>query len=65
MNYLAHLFLSGESTSILVGNFIGDSVRGNQFSIPTYNEVFCCIEQLIGSPIHTPWFADPSNVPKP
>ena len=33
MNYLAHLFLSGESTSVLVGNFIGDSVRGNQFSI--------------------------------
>ena len=32
MNYLAHLFLSGESTSILVGNFIGDTVRGNQFS---------------------------------
>ena len=32
MNYLAHLFLSGESASILVGNFIGDSVRGNQFS---------------------------------
>ena len=32
MNYLAHLFLSGESTSILVGNFIGDAVRGNQFS---------------------------------
>ena len=32
MNYLAHLFLSGESTSILVGNFIGDSVRGNQFT---------------------------------
>ena len=32
MNYLAHLFLSGESTSILVGNFIGDSVRGNQYS---------------------------------
>ena len=33
MNYLAHLFLSGESTNILVGNFIRDSVRGNQFSI--------------------------------
>ena len=32
MNYLAHLFLSGESESIMVGNFIGDSVRGNQFS---------------------------------
>ncbi len=32
MNYLAHFLLSGESTSILVGNFIGDLVRGNQFS---------------------------------
>lgn len=32
MNYLANLLLSDESTSILVGNFIGDLVRGNQFS---------------------------------
>ena len=32
MNYLVHLLLSDESTSILVGNFIGDLVRGNQFS---------------------------------
>ena len=29
MNYLVHLLLPGESTSILVGNFIGDLVRGN------------------------------------
>jgi acyl carrier protein phosphodiesterase len=28
MNFLAHLFLSGESTSIKVGNFIGDFVKG-------------------------------------
>ena len=32
MNYLAPLLLSGESTRILVGSFIGDSVSGNQFS---------------------------------
>lgn len=31
MNYLAHLYLSGETDDLLVGNFIGDSVRGDQF----------------------------------
>lgn len=31
MNFLAHLFLSGESTELLVGNFIGDFVKGRQF----------------------------------
>ncbi len=30
MNYLAHLYLSGKSEKILVGNFIGDYVKGNQ-----------------------------------
>ena len=30
MNYLAHLFLSGSNPAIIVGNFIGDSVRGSQ-----------------------------------
>ena len=29
MNYLAHLFLSGDSREIRIGNFIGDHVRGN------------------------------------
>ena len=28
MNYLAHLFLSGESDELLVGNLIGDFVKG-------------------------------------
>jgi acyl carrier protein phosphodiesterase len=28
MNFLAHLFLSGENTEIKVGNFIGDFVKG-------------------------------------
>jgi len=30
MNFLAHLFLSGDNTSIMVGNFIGDFVKGRQ-----------------------------------
>ena len=30
MNYLAHIYLSGESEEIKVGNFIGDFVKGNQ-----------------------------------
>lgn len=31
MNYLAHLYLSGESEKVLVGNFIGDYVKGNKY----------------------------------
>jgi acyl carrier protein phosphodiesterase len=31
MNYLAHLFLSGSSDDIRLGNFIGDSVKGRDF----------------------------------
>lgn len=31
MNYLAHLYLSGESEKMLVGNFIGDYVKGNRY----------------------------------
>lgn len=31
MNYLAHLYLSGKNEKILVGNFIGDYVKGNKF----------------------------------
>jgi len=31
MNYLAHLYLSGESDEIKLGNFIGDHVKGNKY----------------------------------
>ncbi len=31
MNYLAHLYLSGDDPGIRVGNFIGDHVKGQQF----------------------------------
>lgn len=30
MNYLAHCFLSGNQTDLLIGNFIADAVRGKQ-----------------------------------
>ena len=30
MNFLAHLYLSGDDEEILVGNFIGDFVKGSQ-----------------------------------
>ena len=31
MNYLAHLYLSGESDDVMLGNFIGDYVKGNKY----------------------------------
>lgn len=31
MNYLAHLYLSGESEKMIVGNFIGDYVKGKKY----------------------------------
>lgn len=30
MNYLAHIYLSGNSEQVLLGNFIGDFVKGNR-----------------------------------
>ena len=32
MNYLAHLYLSGNNDQIMVGNFIGDYVKGNSWN---------------------------------
>ena len=31
MNYLAHIYLSGENHSLKIGNFIADSIRGNKY----------------------------------
>ena len=31
MNYLAHSYLSYQKTDLIIGNFIADSIRGNQF----------------------------------
>ncbi|MFY9243599.1 MAG: ACP phosphodiesterase [Polaribacter sp.] len=32
MNFLAHLYLSQNNTNIMIGNFIADHVRGNNFT---------------------------------
>ena len=32
MNYLAHIYLSGEIDELKIGNFIADSVRGNKYA---------------------------------
>ncbi|MFN5494587.1 MAG: DUF479 domain-containing protein, partial [Bacteroidota bacterium] len=31
MNYLAHIFLSGDDDEIVLGNFIGDFIKGHQW----------------------------------
>lgn len=31
MNFLAHIFLSGDSEKIRIGNFIADAIKGNQW----------------------------------
>jgi len=32
MNYLAHIALSGNNTNVMIGNFIGDFIKGNDFN---------------------------------
>jgi acyl carrier protein phosphodiesterase len=34
MNFLAHLHLSGSDDQVMIGNFIGDHIKGDNFSIP-------------------------------
>lgn len=31
MNYLAHLYLSGNNANIILGNFLGDSLKGKEY----------------------------------
>jgi acyl carrier protein phosphodiesterase len=44
MNFLAHLYLSGSRTKIMVGNFIGDFVKGRNFSDRYEPEIVAGIE---------------------
>ena len=32
MNYLAHIFLSGDNRKIQIGNFVGDAVKGHAYN---------------------------------
>jgi len=31
MNFLAHIYLSGEDDFVKIGNFMADSIRGSQY----------------------------------
>ena len=31
MNYLAHIFLSGDNRRVQIGNFVGDAVKGRAY----------------------------------
>lgn len=44
MNFLAHIFLSGEKPKIMVGNFIGDFVKGRNFAVRFESEIARGIE---------------------
>jgi acyl carrier protein phosphodiesterase len=33
MNYLAHIFLSGTDNEVMIGNFIGDYVKGKEYTM--------------------------------
>lgn len=37
MNYLAHIFLSGNDDEIIIGNFIGDYVKGKDYNLYSPN----------------------------
>jgi acyl carrier protein phosphodiesterase len=44
MNFLAHLYLSGDNAKIMVGNFIGDFVKGRNLSSQFEPEIVRGIE---------------------
>ena len=49
MNFLAHIYLSGENENIKIGNFIADAVKGKSTKNiqQRYNKEFYYIEILI------------------
>lgn len=60
MNFLAHLFLSGDSPQIRVGNFIGDFVRGKNMEERFGKE----IAKGVGLHREIDWFTDRHPVVK-
>jgi acyl carrier protein phosphodiesterase len=33
MNFLAHIYLSGDNKLVTIGNFVADGVRGNKYKL--------------------------------
>ena len=40
MNFLAHIYLSGDNELITIGNFVGDGVRGNKYKLYPQTNLF-------------------------
>lgn len=56
MNYLAHLYLSGNNEDVLIGNFIADSVKGSKYKDYTskIQQGILYTVKLIPTRMHTP-----------
>ncbi len=68
MNFLAHLYLSGPRTKIMVGNFIGDFVKGRNLSDRYETEIAAGIEMHRGIDLftdHHPMVAQSKNRLRP
>ena len=57
MNYLAHIYLSGENDQVKIGNFIADGIKGTKYK--SYSR-----EIQIGILLHRKidWFSDNNNI---
>ena len=57
MNYLAHIYLSGENDQVKIGNFIADGIKGTKYK--TYSR-----DIQIGILLHRKidWFSDNNNI---
>ena len=49
MNFLAHIYLTGNNTCVTIGNFMADSIKGLQYKAfdKTFKKGFCYINKLI------------------
>jgi hypothetical protein len=53
MNYLAHIFLSGENPNVMIGNFMADSIKGSKhdFYPPEIQKGILLHRKLIQQPM--------------
>ena len=57
MNYLAHIYLSGENDQVKIGNFIADGIKGTKYkSYPREIQIGILLHRKID------WFSDNNNI---
>ena len=59
MNYLAHIFLSGNDRCIQIGNFIGDGVKGDGYIPGNSSKEFCYTAKSMLSRTGIRWSGKP------